>query len=198
MRADLAIISNWIHRGSSVLDLGCGDGTLLRHLAQQRNVRGLGLEIDGANIERCVQNGVDVIQIDLSDGLAYYFKDGTFDYVVMTQTLQALPNPVRLLNEMLRVGNEGIITFPNIGHWRSRMQLMFRGRMPVTPALPAPWYETENIHLCTVKDFEDLCTTHTIRIRARATVDRTHRATIGLRLVPNWLGEIALYRLTRG
>lgn len=198
MRADLEIICDWIQRGSSVLDLGCGDGTLLQHLTRQGTVRVLGLERDDANVVRCVQNGVDVLQVDLSDGLESYFNDGMFDYVVMTQTLQALSNPVKLLNEMLRVGNESIITFPNMGHWRSRLQLMLRGKMPVTPALPAMWYNTENIHLCTVKDFEELCAAHKIRILERAAVDRTHHTAIGLRLVPNWLGEIAMYRLTRG
>ncbi len=197
MRADLEIICNWIQRGSNVLDLGCGDGALLKYLAQQRGVRGLGLEIDDANVVRCIKNGVNVIQINLNDGLTHYFNNNMFDYVVMTQTLQALPNPVELLEEMLHVGNEGIITFPNMGHWRCRLQFLLRGRMPVTEALPAMWYETENIHLCTVKDFEDVCAKRRIRILERIAINCTHRVGIGPQIMPNWFREIALYRITR-
>ena len=196
MRADLEIIRDWIQQGSSILDLGCGDGALLKCLTEQRNVRGLGLEIDDANIVRCIENGVDAIQVDLNEGLARYFSDKVFDYVIMTQTLQALPNPKKLLEEMLRVGNEGIVTFPNMGHWRSRLYFLLRGKMPVTESLPAMWYETKNIHLCTMRDFECLCDECGIHILERTTVDCTHRTRTGSIFIPNWLGEIALYRIT--
>lgn len=198
LRPDLAIISEWIQPGSRVLDLGCGDGTLLDHLRRTRNVDGYGLEIDPDNVVSCIQRGVNVIQSDLDAGLTDYFDDDSFDYVVMTQTIQAVHYPSRLLSEMLRVGREGIVTFPNFGHWSSRIQLGLGGRMPQSRALPNEWYDTPNIHLCTLKDFEALCHHLEIDILQRNVVDTEHRSSIGMRLLPNLLGEIALYRFRRG
>ncbi len=197
LRPDLAIISEWIQPGSRVLDLGCGDGTLLDHLKRTRNVDGYGLEIDPNNIVSCIQRGVNVIQSDLDAGLTDYFDDDSFDYVVMTQTIQAVHYPSRLLREMLRVGREGIVTFPNFGHWSSRVQLALGGRMPQSRALPNEWYDTPNIHLCTLKDFEALCHHLDIDILQRNVVDTEHRSSLGMRLLPNLLGEIALYRFRR-
>nr|WP_211331889.1 methionine biosynthesis protein MetW [Inmirania thermothiophila] len=196
MRPDLATISEWIEPGSRVLDLGCGDGTLLEHLGRTRGVSGYGIEIDDESVARCIERGVNVIQRDLDAGLAD-FDDDAFDYVVMTQTLQAVRYPHRLLAEMMRVGRQGIVTFPNFGHWRVRAQLALRGRMPVTGALPAQWYETANIHLCTVRDFEALCRERGWAILQRAMVDTRHRERPWMRLLPNLLGEIALYRVRR-
>jgi len=197
LRPDLAIISQWIKPGSRVLDLGCGDGKLLQHLRHERQVDGYGLEIDPENVVACVERGISVIQSDLDAGLSDYFDDNSFDYVVMTQTLQAMHYPSRLLNEMLRVGREGIVTFPNFGHWRSRMQIALGGHMPVSRALPNEWYDTPNIHLCTLKDFEQLCHKLDIGILQRNVVDTAHRSNIGMKLLPNLLGEIALYRFHR-
>lgn len=197
LRPDLAIISQWIEPGSRVLDLGCGDGTLLDHLKHERDVDGYGLEIDPNNIVTCIQRGVSVIQSDLDAGLTDYFDDNSFDYVVMTQTIQAVHYPSRLLSEMLRVGREGIVTFPNFGHWRSRLQLGFGGRMPVTATLPHEWYNTDNIHLCTLIDFERLCDKLGIEVMQRTVVDATHRSSFGMRLLPNLLGEVAIYRFRR-
>jgi methionine biosynthesis protein MetW len=196
LRADLQIISEWITPGSRVMDLGCGDGTLLKHLKETRKVKGYGLEIDIDNIVKCVQSGVNVIQADLDEGLSD-FEGEPFDFVVMTQALQAVKHPDRLLNEMLRVGREGIVTFPNFGHISSRLQLTFGGHMPVTKILPSEWYNTPNIHLCTLKDFERLCRNNGIHILERTVVDRTHRAGLGMKLLPNLLGEIAIYRFKR-
>ncbi len=193
LRADLAIISNWITPGSRILDLGCGDGTLLAHLAQHRKVRGYGLEIDPQNVAACVDAGVNVIQADVDEGLAD-FPAGSFDYVVMTQALQALARPDRVLAEMLRVGREAIVTFPNFGHWRVRVALA-RGRMPLTSALPVQWYETPNIHLCTVADFEDLCVAHRWQVLERSLLDRSHQSGPAIRLLPNVFSEVALYKL---
>lgn len=197
LRADLAIISQWIEPGSRVLDLGCGDGTLLGHLKQQRNVDGYGLEIDPENIVACIQRGVSVIQSDLDAGLSDYFDDDSFDYVIMTQTLQAMHYPSRLLSEMLRVGREGIVTFPNFGHWRARAQLALGGHMPLSPALPNQWYDTPNIHLCTLTDFEQLCQHMDIEILQRSVVDTAHRSNFAINLMPNLLGEMALYRFRK-
>ena len=195
MRPDLEIISDWIVPGSRMLDLGCGDGMLLAHLAAHRGVTGYGLEIDPANVERCVASGVNVLQYDLNRGLGD-FHDASFDVVVMTHTLQAVDHPNLLLEEMLRVGREGIVTFPNFGHYRCRLSLAL-GRMPMSRALPNTWYDTPNIHLCTVADFEELCAKLGIAILQRAVVDHAHRSSLGLRLMPGLLGEICLYRIKR-
>ena len=197
MRADLEIISEWIQPGTRVLDLGCGDGTLLEHLSNWRDVAGYGLEIDDDNIIRCIERGVQVIKTDLDAGLADFFDEDSFDYVVMTQTLQAVRYPADLLDDMLRVGREGIVTFPNIGHWQSRLHLGLSGRMPITRALPSEWYDTANIHLCSLRDFEGLCRQRKIEILQRTVVDYAHRTSWGARLLPNLLGEIALYRFCR-
>ena len=194
LRPDLAIISEWIAPGSRVLDLGCGDGTLLAHLREQRQVDGYGLEIAPGNIVSCIEKEVNVIQTDLDAGISDFFDEASFDYVVMTQTLQAMVYPDQLLKEMLRVGREGIVTFPNFGHWRARAQMVLGGHMPVSTALPNQWYNTPNIHLCTLKDFEALCAKLRIRILQRSVVDHAHRYRLGGKLLPNLLGEVAIYR----
>lgn len=196
LRADLAIISDWIAPNSRVLDLGCGDGALLAHLRRTRQVSGYGLEIDSANVVRCIENGVDVIHTNIDAGLSE-FADNFFDYVIMTQTLQAVRYPDKVLTEMLRVGREGIVTFPNFGHWRVRLQLALGGHMPISRTLPNQWYDTPNIHLCTVHDFERLCDEHDIAVLHRTVVDHAHRSAPSMRLLPNLLGEIALYRIRR-
>lgn len=194
-RPDLANIKQWIRPGSRVLDLGCGDGTLLCMLRDELGVTGYGLEIEPDNIIQCIRRGINVIQRDLDSGLSD-FDEQSFDYVVMTQTLQAVHFPERLLTEMLRVGREGIVTFPNFGYWKNRLQLGFGGKMPVSRTLPAQWYNTLNIHLCTVKDFENLCHLNQIKILDRIVVDHAHRTNIGF--LPNMLGEIAIFRCQGG
>ncbi len=199
LRADLAIIADWIKPGSKVLDLGCGDGTLLSYLSELRNVTGYGLEINAFNIEACVKKNVNVIQADLNNGLKAYFTDNSFDCVVMSQTLQATQQPDLLIEEMLRVAKEGIITFPNMAHWNARLQLGLQGKMPVTKGLPNQWFNTPNVHLCTLNDFEVLCKKHDIRILQRTVVDYSHRKSSWLmNKFPNLLGEIAMYRFCRG
>lgn len=196
MRPDLEIIADWIRPGSKTLDLGCGDGELLRHLKENRGAWGVGMEIDHEHIVKCIQNGVNVIKSDLNAGLRTYFREKTFDYVVMTQTLQAMHRPDLLLDEMLRVGSIGIVTFPNMGHWRCRW-LFAQGRMPVTPALPATWYSTDNIHLCTIADFEKLCADKGVRIHQRALLDRSQgRSNMLSRLSANLFSEVAIYQLS--
>ena len=198
LRPDLAIIADWIAPGASVLDLGCGDGALLHHLKTEKQVNGYGLEIDQRNLETCIERDLNVIQADLNEGLAQYFSDACFDYVVMSQTLQATRRPDLLVEEMLRVGKQGIITFPNMAYWKGRMQLGLEGIMPVTKSLPNEWYDTPNIHLCTVKDFEHLCEQRNIAIMQRTFVDHTHRkSTLAMRLFPNLFGEIAIYHFCK-
>jgi methionine biosynthesis protein MetW len=196
LRPDLALICEWIRPGSRILDLGCGDGQLLAHLARTRQVSGYGLEIDPDNIARCIEAGVNVIKADVDDGLKD-FGDHSFDYVVMTQTLQATHHPDRVVSEILRVGRTGIVTFPNFGHWQVRLALV-RGRMPATPALPDTWYGTPNIHLCTVADFEDLCRERDWRVKRRSLLDHSHRDGWAMRMMPNLLTEVAVYMLERG
>ncbi len=197
MRADLDIIQEWIAPNSRILDLGCGDGTLLRYLKDTKQVRGYGLEINPDDITHCVRHGVNVIQQDLdARGLAN-FQDNCFDTVVMTQALQAVRRPDIMLDEILRLSRQGIITFPNFGHWRCRYYLARNGRMPISKSLPYTWYNTPNIHLCTFKDFETLCYQKNIHIMQRTVVDREHRHRWFNTLWPNLLGEIAIYRISR-
>tara|TARA_R110000796_G_scaffold230037_1_gene347550 strand:- start:5997 stop:6587 length:591 start_codon:yes stop_codon:yes gene_type:complete len=196
MRADLEIIQEWIKPGSRLLDLGCGDGELLRYLSEQRKVAGYGLEIDPEKINACIENGVNVIEQNLDTGLSN-FGDHTFDSVLMTQALQAVHYPDQVLEEMLRIGREAILTFPNFAHWRCRLYLGTKGRMPVSEFMPYTWYNTPNIHFCTFKDFEALCRERSIRILDRLVVDQTHRSSMLSGLWPNLLGEIAIYRVTR-
>jgi methionine biosynthesis protein MetW len=196
MRPDLEIIQDWITPSSRVLDLGCGDGTLLSFLAAEKNVKGIGIEIDPGKIEACIRRGVNVIEQDLDSGLVN-FQSGSFDTVLLAQTLQASSKPDLLIDEMLRVGKYGIVTFPNFGNWKSRLLLMNRGRMPVSKYIPHQWYNTPNIHLCTVKDFDDLCREKNIQVLHKTVVDSQHQGSWAMKAWPNLLGEIAIYHLTK-
>ncbi len=196
MRADLEIIQQWIPENSRVLDLGCGDGELLAWLKQHKNVSGYGLEIDPDKINACIEKGVNVIEQNLDLGLGN-FASNSFDVVVMTQALQVVHYPDRILQEMLRVGRTCIITFPNFGHWRCRWYLATRGRMPVSDFMPYTWYNTPNIHFCTFKDFEALCSEMQMQVLDRLAVDNQHRDHLGSKLWPNLLGEIGIYRVAR-
>ncbi|WP_372740361.1 methionine biosynthesis protein MetW [Neptunomonas sp.] len=196
MRADQEIIREWIKPSTRVLDLGCGDGKFLRHLIDHKQVHGYGLENNHDNITACVLNHVNVIEKDIDEGLAS-IKDNSFDSVVMTQALQVMHRPDLIVDEMLRIGKECIVTFPNFGHWRARSYLGFRGQMPVSKFLSYSWYDTPNIHFCTFKDFEQLCVQKNIHIMNRTVVDNEHQHRWWTKLWPNMLGEIAIYRITR-
>ena len=186
-RADFAAIGAWIKPGARVLDLGCGDGSLLRYLKERRSITGYGVEIDDANVLASVKNGVSVIQSDLERGLAD-FTDRSFDYVVLSQTVQAMKNSERIIREMLRVGREGIVTFPNFGYWKNRAQVLL-GHMPVSDNLPYEWFDTPNVHLCTVADFERFCAQRGIRVLECKVLTRGR----AVHLWPNLLGALAVY-----
>src|SRR5712691_4532317 len=155
-RVDLLLIAEMVTRGARVLDIGCGDGTLLRILSEQRGVDGRGIELSQAGVNSCVAQGLAVIQGDADTDLVYY-PDLAFDFAILSQTIQATYSPRHVLEQLLRIGKRAVVSFPNFGHWRVRTQLLFGGKMPKTDNLPDRWYDTPNIHLCTIKDFVDLC-----------------------------------------
>lgn len=195
MRFDLRIIQSWVGHNSRILDLGCGDGTLLKRLHDENGTQGYGLEIGSEEISACIAKGLNVIEQDLDRGLGN-FADNSFDTVMMTQALQTMTYPHKVLDEMLRVGKECIVTFPNFGHWKARLHLLMHGRMPVSDLLPWEWYDTPNIHFCTCKDFEDLCRDNNITILQRQVAsERSFKPLI--RLLPNLFGDTAIYQLTR-
>ena len=196
MRPDLEIIAELVKPGGRVLDLGCGEGELLAHLQEAKQVNGYGLDRGADKIETCMRKGVNVIEQDLDEGLAN-FPDDSFDMVVMTETLQSVQLPARMLDEMLRIGRECIVTFPNFGHWRSRLYLLLKGRMPMARHLPHPWFDTPNIHLCTFRDFERLVRRKGLRIIQRFVTDASHANRTLTNLFPNLFGSIAFYRLGR-
>ena len=193
LRKDLAIIADWITPQSRILDLGCGEGELLAYLRTEKGVQGYGVEIEEARVVAAIRRGIPVIQQDLDQGLRN-FADHSVDTVVLSLTLQASTYPRELLLEMLRVGREVIVTFPNMGHWHARWQLGVRGRMPMTDVLPHTWYDTPNIHLCTIRDFESLCHDNGIAVHQRVVLNDLRRETWRNRLLPNLFGEVALYR----
>ncbi len=193
LRPDLQIIADWIRPGSRVLDLGCGEGDLLDHLGREKQVKGYGIELDDEKVVVAMGRGLSVLQLDLDEGLRQ-FASNSVDTVVLSLTLQAVHFPRDLLLEMLRVGREGIVTFPNMGHWRARWQLGVQGRMPMTDVLPHSWYDTPNIHLCSIDDFDALCHDHQIVVQERQVLNDRRRSTAANRVWPNLLGELALYR----
>jgi methionine biosynthesis protein MetW len=164
LRPDLQAIAELVPVGARVLDLGCGDGILLRYLIDHKQVHGRGIELSEAGVRACVARGLSVVQGDLDEGLADY-PDGQFDIVILSQTLPYLDAPALILHEMLRVGRQGIVSFPNWGHWRCRLSLLLTGRMPIAPALPQPWYASPRIRPLTVRDFGDFCRAEGIHIK---------------------------------
>jgi len=191
LRPDFAAIAEWIKPSAKVLDLGCGDGSLLRYLRDTRQVFGYGVEIDDANLLNCFANGINVIQYDLEAGLSSFESD-SFDYVILSQTLQAMRNTEGIIQEMLRVGKQGIVSFPNFGYWRNRVQVI-AGHMPMSKTLPYHWDDTPNIHLCTLGDFEALCHQSGARILERRVMNNNHP----VKFLPNLMGLLAFYRFER-
>ncbi|WII94835.1 methionine biosynthesis protein MetW [Moraxella haemolytica] len=203
MNIDHQLAENWITQGAKVLDLGCGDGTLLAHLHERLGVSGYGIEIDSNKINQAIAKGLNIIEQDLNDGLAR-FADNSFDTVVMTRALQAVKNPQDLLNDMLRVAKFGIVTFPNFAYWQNRIYLGIKGIMPISETLPHQWYDTPNIHLCTFKDFEKLCHDNDIRILETVALWDNPNQKIPafirnkiVKVAPNLLADVAVYRITK-
>ena len=192
-RGDIDTIVSWVPEGGKVLDLGCGDGELLHRLQNEKRIEGLGVDIDPANIIAAVGRGLCVVQQDMEDGLQN-FAGSRFDAVIIAYSLQVLERPHAVLERIVNIGNEAIVTFPNFGHWRSRLSLLLSGRMPKTKALPYSWFDTPNIHFCTVADFEALCKDLNIVV-----VERRMSSHAGLlaQLWPNLFAKSASYRITR-
>ena len=161
-RLDFIKISEWVEPNSKVLDLGCADGALLKYLEQKKNIHGYGVEINSKNIEKGIKNNINIIQMNLEDGLSV-FNDNFFDTMVLSQTLQAIVNIEKIMDEMKRVGKNIIVSFPNFGYWRNRFQIL-NGKMPKSPDLPFDWFNTPNIHLCTIHDFQNLCEKKKLKI----------------------------------
>ena len=190
-RADFSTIAGWIAPGARVLDLGCGDGSLFAYLRGARNIIGYGIEIDDTGVLASVGNGVNVLQSDLESGLAG-FDEQSFDSVILSQTLQAMRHTEGIVLEMLRVGREAIVSFPNFGHWSHRLQIL-RGRMPVSKSLPYEWYNTPNIHLCTITDFDAFLAKRDCKVLDRAVLSRGRP----IESMANLRGETAIYRFRR-
>ena len=188
-RYDFPIIENWTHQNSKVLDLGCGDGTLLNYLKEKKDIKGFGIEKNKDNWLLSLKNNIDVIQMDLEAGLAG-FETSSFDLVILSRTIQSMNHIEEIIHEMMRVGKEVIITFPNFGYWKNRFQIM-QGNMPVSDELPYKWFETPNIHLCTIQDFDNLCRENKIKIEQRLIL--TDKKSVNF--CPNLFGALALYKL---
>lgn len=196
MRLDLDQIQRYIKQKSHILDLGCGGGELLLQLQQQKNVTGIGLENDPNYIQQCIEKGINVVEHNLNEGLEH-IADNSYDTVIMTLAIQAMERPDKVLEDMLRIGSECIVTFPNFGHWQARWQLFFYGRMPKSDILPYEWYNTPNIHFCTMKDFENLCLERNITILDSTVVsEKTNKQWLAC-LNKNLFGETAIYHLTK-
>ncbi len=195
-RADLAAIVGIIPDGARILDLGCGNGAFLKLMKLEKKAKVTGVEIDQANIIACALKGVPVIHADLDEGLKD-FSDGSYDFVVLSRTLQAVKRPDLLLSEMVRVGKKGIVSFINLGYFQARLHLLL-GKMPVTGTLPDPWYSTPNIHLGTIRDFRELCSDMGIRIDRETPVAQPGELLAPLaRIMPNTFAQTSIFIISR-
>ena len=197
IRVDLLLIANNIPEGSKVLDVGSGDGMLLEYLRREKNVIGRGIELSPDGVNQSIAKGLSVIQGNAEEEISH-FPDDSFDYVILSQTLQAMDRPDKILNELLRVGKRAIVSFPNFGYWRVRLHLMLKGKMPVTKSLDYPWYSTPNIHFCTIRDFVDLCEELNIKIEKGMAVNSTgNKMGVNSLFFSNFLGTQGLYVITK-
>ncbi|MBX2807887.1 MAG: methionine biosynthesis protein MetW [Cellvibrionaceae bacterium] len=196
MRVDFDLIQKFVPNNAHVLDLACGDGALLAQLRDELQIQGVGLEIDVEKITECIEKNIAVVEKDLNTSLAE-FDDNSYDVVIMTLALQAMNRPDLVLEEMLRIGRQCVVTFPNFGHWKARWHLALHGRMPVSDLLPYQWYDTPNIHFCTVKDFELLCQQRQIKILHRDMVVESSWGAGLVKCHPNLFSETAVYHLSK-
>jgi methionine biosynthesis protein MetW len=192
-RSDFDVIAGWVQPGERVLDLGCGDGSLLKRLIVERGARGYGLELEPASVKAAIANGINVIQGNLENGLADFSNDA-FEHVVLSRTLQTIRHTQQILGEMLRVGREAVVSFPNFAYWKNQLAIL-EGRMPVSEDLPYQWYDSPNVRFFTILDFDDLCARMGIEIRDRRVLDEKGQLVTE---EPNYLGSLAVYRLGRG
>lgn len=197
LRADLRLIADRVPQGARVLDLGCGDGALLEAVRTSKGAFVRGIELSQDGVAGCVRRSIPVIQTDLDDGLAG-FPRASFDVVILSQTLQVVRRPRLVLQEMLRVGKTGIVSFPNFAHWRLRSHLAIKGKMPMSTSIPYSWYDTPNIHHTTIKDFRDLCSEMDVRIVGEYALTRPEGHEIRrVRTLPNLFAEVAIVEVTR-
>ena len=192
----IEVIKNWIDSGSKVLDLGCGNGEILNILSKELEATVLGVEINQNDINQCIQSGLNVIQQNIDEGLNN-FGDESFDMVIMSQTIQVLKQPKQALEEVTRIGSKSIVTIPNFGYWSTRLSLLFSGKMPVTGSLPNNWYNTPNIHLCTIKDFEILCEQSGINILEKRFFNSNGGESVLAKVLPNIFAATAMYKISK-
>ncbi len=198
IRYDLSIIASWIAPGSRILGLGCGDGELLHYLKKHRQTKETGIEIVESRVAACIEKGLSVIQGDISEEIADY-ADNTFDYVILSQTLQQVYSPQELILNMLRIGKRSIVSFPNFGHWAVRSQLLFNGRAPVTPQLPYEWYDTPNIRVLSIRDFHEFAARVGIRIFKETAINTDRRDKTGncITFLPNLRATYGIFMIGR-
>ena len=192
----IEVIKNWIDSGSKVLDLGCGNGEILNILSKELEATVLGVEINQNDINQCIRSGLNVIQQNIDEGLNN-FGDESFDMVIMSQTIQVLKQPKQALEEVTRIGSRSIVTIPNFGYWSTRLSLLFSGKMPVTGSLPNNWYNTPNIHLCTIKDFEILCEQSGINILEKRFFNSNGGESVLAKVLPNIFAATAMYKISK-
>ena len=198
MKKEFKIISELIENNTRVLDVGCGDGTLMKYLKDEKYVDTRGLEISKKNVQDCTSKGLSVIEGNAEKDL-HQFPNLSFDYVILSQTLQAFYNPEKVINDLLRVANKAIVTIPNFGHWKVRIHLLLKGTMPITETLPNEWYNTPNLHMCTIKDFFNFCSKKKIELYKSIALndEKTSKINSGNINIKNLSSELGIFLIKK-